>query len=105
MKLFTKEILKALPKMNETSELSSEEIKVPLKLFNPCGSGTWYITEYDPERNEAYGYVTGLGYDELGYISITELESVKLRFGLKIERDMHWNMKTTLKEVMDGTKR
>ena len=38
---------------------------------------------------------------ELGYFSLDELESVRGRFGLKIERDLHWDDTTTLKTVMD----
>ena len=104
MKLITKEILKRLPKLGDTAEKNSSEVKVPLKLFNPCGGESWFITEYDPESEIAFGYVTGVQFPELGYISIKELKSIRLKWGLTIERDMHWNMKTTLKEVMDGEK-
>ena len=97
MKLITKEILKLLPPLYSTSELESSEIKVPLKLFNPVGTGTWYITEYDKEKKIAFG----CSNRELGYISITELESVTLKYGLKIERDLYWDKNTTLKEVMN----
>ena len=105
MKLLTKEILAALPVLRATSEMSAENVKVPLKLFNPCGAQSWFITEYDPETREAFGYVTGMGSDELGYISMNEVESVRLPFGLKIERDMHWDMNNTLAQVMAGTKK
>ena len=101
MKLFTKAILKKLPRIGDTGEKDSSNIKVPVKFFNPCGSGTWYITEYNEEEKLAFGYVTGLGFDELGYISITELEQTKLKWNLKIERDMQWDSNNTLKSVMD----
>jgi glucose dehydrogenase len=60
------------------------------KFFDPAGSGTWYATEYDPETNICYGYVTGLAYDEWGYFSIDEMESLKRPFGLTIERDLYF---------------
>ena len=101
MKIFTKAILDALPKIGETSELSAENVKVPLKLFNPCGNQTWYITEFNPDTKEGFGYVTGMDFDELGYIDINELLALKLPMGLSIERDMHWNPNTTLKMVME----
>lgn len=104
MLLITKEILGKLPKLGATSELDAKDIKVPLKLFNPCGAQSWFITEYDSEEKLAFGYVTGMQFDELGYISISELESINLPFGLKIERDIHWNMNNTLREVMEKTK-
>lgn len=100
MKLLTKEILKALPGIGSMSEMKSEDVKVPLKLFNPCGSQSWFITEYNPETREAFGYVTGMETDELGYINMDELEALRLPFGLTIERDRHWNMGSTLAQVM-----
>ena len=106
MKLITKEILSKLPPLYTNSEKSMEEIKVPLKLFNPAGAGTWYITEYDPEEKLAFGFVN-LGdpeMAELGYVSILELENYRGPFGLGIERDMHFGYEHTLKEVFDTVK-
>ena len=34
----------------------------------------------------------------MGYVSIQELESVDVGFGLKIERDIHWEADKTLQE-------
>ena len=42
---------------------SQEHVKDPIviaKLFDPCGSATWYLTEYDPAEKIAFCYVTGL---------------------------------------------
>ena len=84
---------------NETKPAS--EVTVPVKLFNPCGAGTWYLTEYDPETKLAFGLCDlGMGFPELGYVSIQELKALHLPMGLSIERDLHWNPKTTLAEVM-----
>ena len=49
---------------------SQEHEKDPLviaKLFDPTGSATWYLTEYDPVEKIAFSYVTGLVQDEFGY--------------------------------------
>jgi len=100
MKLITKEILKKLPGLYANEDKETKDIKIPLKLFNPCGSQTWYITEYDEKEELAFGYVTGMGSDELGYVSIKELKSLRLPYGLSIERDMYWNGNTTLDEIM-----
>ena len=101
MKLFTKAILNALPQLYANDGKDASEVKVPLKLFNPCGAQTWYMTEYSPEKNLAYG-LCDLGYGgEMGYVSIDELESLKLPFGLKIERDICWDMNTKLSEVKE----
>lgn len=61
-----------------------------VKLFNPTGTGTWLLTELDPENPDIAFGLCDLGYPELGSVSITELESVRGPLGLGIERDLHW---------------
>ncbi|MHC5656337.1 DUF2958 domain-containing protein [Stappia sp. ICDLI1TA098] len=61
-----------------------------VKLFNPCGAGTWLLTEIDPENPDIAFGLCDLGYPELGSVSLEELQSVSLPFGLSIERDRHW---------------
>ena len=75
---------------------SQEHEKDPLviaKLFDPCGSATWYLTEYDPAEKIAFCYVVGLQVDEWGYSSLVELESIERPFGLTIERDLYFVQK------------
>lgn len=103
--LLPPEILALLPAIYANDGKPEEEVKVPLKLFNPTGAGTWYVTELDPETLEAFGYVTGLGENELGYISVEELKEVRLPMGLKIERDESWDPETTLAAVMKAEPR
>ena len=90
--LITKELEKRFKKVGDQSGASNPIVVA--KLFNPCGAGTWYLTEYDPETRIAFGYVTGLYEDEWGSISIDEIESVNLPFGLKIERDLYFKEQT-----------
>jgi hypothetical protein len=63
---------------------------VVVKFFNPMGSGTWLITEGELEDGEwlLYGYCI-ISEWEWGYVSLKELESIKLPFGLGIERDLY----------------
>ena len=61
-----------------------------VKFFNPGGAGTWYATEFDGKET-FFGYVAGLGGDELGYFSLSELQNYKGRMGLGIERDRHFS--------------
>ena len=64
---------------------------VQLKFFNPTGAQSWFLIEYSPEENLAFGWVDlGSEPPELGYFSITELECINLPFGLSIERDIHF---------------
>lgn len=66
-----------------------------VKYFTPDGAGTWLLTELDPnEPDVAYGLCDlGFGSPELGTVSISELESVKVGLGLKIERDIWFDPK------------
>ena len=100
MKLLTKEIEKRLIrnyKINK-DEAETVEHKVVLKLFNPTGIGTWYLTEYNPETKMAFG-LSCLQDKELGYVSLNEIQDFKGRFGLGIERDRWFESnKLTLEE-------
>ena len=88
MKLLTQTLKRRFAQVG--SQESTSDPVVIAKFFDPVGSATWYATEYDPERNICFGYVTGLGFDEWGSFSIDELESIKRPFGLGIERDIHF---------------
>ena len=69
------------------------EFKAVLKLFNPTGIGTWYLSELDPATNIAFGLCC-LHEEELGYVNLDELLGFKGQFGLGIERDRHFKPKT-----------
>ena len=103
MKLLTKEILKKLPALYTNEDKPAAEVTIPVKFFGG-GACTWYATEYDPEQRMFFGFVT-LGDPqnaELGYFSLDELESIRFPpFRLPVERDRHWDTKTTLQTVMD----
>jgi len=105
MKLFTQAILKKLPTVDETAETGISGLTVHLKLFNPCGAGTWYIYAYNPDEKLAMGFVNLNDPEmaELGYISITELEEYRGPLGLGIERDIHFDS-MPLQEIMDKVK-
>lgn len=70
-----------------------------VKFFNPVGAGTWLISEIEEDGDTLFGLCDlGMGFPELGSVSLSELESITLRFGLKIERDIHWSASKTLLE-------
>lgn len=69
--------------------LGSNNKTALIKLFDPNGSWTWYISEYDPESRVAYGLVDGFE-KEYGDFSMAEIVEVRGRFGLPIERDLWW---------------
>ena len=63
-----------------------------VKLFNPCGGATWLLTEIDPDDETVAWSLCdlGMGFPELGTVSLTELSAYRGRFGLGIERDLHF---------------
>ncbi len=91
MKLLTKAIIKRFEKLGR-QESKGMDATIVVKFFNPCGSWTWYATEYDPETRTFFGLVDGFDM-ELGSFSLDELESVKGPLGLGIERDRWFNEK------------
>ena len=64
-----------------------------VKLFYPAGAATWLLTELDPEDPDiAWGLCDlGMGCAEFGTVRLSELSSFRGRFGLGIERDIHWS--------------
>jgi hypothetical protein len=92
MKLLTKELEQRFAKIG--SQENGKDPIVVCKFFDPTGAATWLATEYDPATKEFFGFagLFGLkdsGTAEYGYFSLNELENVKGRFGLGIERDLH----------------
>lgn len=58
------------------------------KLFNPAGAATWLVTELDADGDTLFGLADlGFGFPEIGSFSLSELQSLRLPFGLTIERD------------------
>lgn len=65
-----------------------------VKLFTPDGGGTWFLTEFDPEEGLLFGLCDlGLGFPELGYVSLAELEELRGALGLPVEVDLYWGDK------------
>jgi len=90
MKLLTVELMEKLNK-------AGADGIVPLcKLFAPWGAGTWLITGI--EHGILYGFADlGMGCVEWGSIgTLGELEAIRGRFGLKIERDLFWTARADL---------
>jgi hypothetical protein len=63
-----------------------------VKLFDPCGAGTWLLTEIEPDEPDvAWGLCDlGVGCPEFGTVSLSELALLKGPLGLGIERDLHF---------------
>lgn len=63
-----------------------------IKLFTPDAGATWLLTEIDTRDGDlAFGLCDlGLGFPELGNVSLTELATVRGGLGLPVERDLHF---------------
>ena len=91
MKLLTEEIIskfEAHPFGSQDGKGLNAEVLV--KYFNPCGSGTWLITEAEREGDDwrLYGYCHIFEW-EWGYLLLSKLASLRLPFGLRVERDLY----------------
>jgi len=95
MQLLTKALHDKLLKNNNIED--QLKLKPVVKFFNPVGNGTWYLTSMD---KDGIGFgLCDLGFPELGYVSIKELQDVHVGFGLGIERDLHWKADKTLRDM------
>ena len=77
----------------------TETDHVPIvKLFDPCGAATWLISAIEPDDPDIlFGLCDlGLGFPELGSVRLSELESVRGRLGIGIERDLYFEGKYPL---------
>lgn len=75
---------------NGTVEQEIDHVPVA-KLFNPRGAATWILTEIMEDGDTLFGLCDlGFGSPELGYVSLAEIESIKLPVGFGIERDLYF---------------
>tara|TARA_Y100000816_G_C25720579_1_gene379965 strand:- start:14 stop:241 length:228 start_codon:yes stop_codon:yes gene_type:complete len=72
-----------------------------VKLFDPQGSGTWFLTELNPDTNVAFG-LCHITEAEIGYVDLDELQSYKGVFGLGIERDKFWPTGKSIAECREA---
>ena len=105
MKLLTKAIEAKFKASKRDEDTPTSERDVLVKFFDPCGRYTLYVTEAQPMGDdwELYGYcISPLGPDgdEWGYANLSELQAVRGRFGLGIERDIHFS--GTIGDVLKG---
>ena len=92
MKLTTKAILNKFKSHPLCSQSGKEmDAEVLVKYFNPCGSGTWLITEAEQQEDGdwlLYGYCHIFEW-EWGTVLLSELQNMRLPYGLTIERDIY----------------
>jgi len=104
MSLLTKTLMKTLPGRREQDGLGDEAI-AHAKFFTPDAQWTWYVLEAEVVPDdvaggydvEFFGFVVGQ-FAELGYFTLSQLQSVRGGLGLEVERD-RWFRPKRLSEV------
>jgi hypothetical protein len=87
-------------------DLADHDPAPVLKLFNPLGAGTWLATELAGDGDTLFGLADlGFGCPELGYFSLGEIVSIRLPFGLFIERDTDFTSVIPLSRWADVARR
>lgn len=103
---------KHTPSLYSQEELGENALSFA-HYFLPGSGADWYITEYNPAEDIAFGWAEIIpGCGEWGYVSISELEQLsvplvidlggeklKSKYELKVELDLHWNVRP-MREVL-----
>ena len=90
---------------DRTSEGDHDPAPV-VKFFNPLGAATWLATELYDDGDTLFGLADlGFGCPELGCFSLSELASLRLPFGLGIERDIGFSTTASLSVWADTARR
>lgn len=95
--LMTKALRKQIPKLGEQANVKDPIVYA--KFFTPDSNWTWYILEFDGV-DQMFAYVKGF-HNELGYVSLKELSSVRGPMGLYVERDRYFKP-TSLSKIKSG---
>src|SRR6266852_2663370 len=87
MKLLTDELRAKLPPLY--SQEAEADPMVYSKFFLSGTGWSWYVTEGGEQEGDFlfFGFVVGLE-SEFGYFLLSELESVRNKLGLEVERDI-----------------
>lgn len=101
MTLALKAKLMANWKQNALAEVTVDHFPV-FKAFTPDAGASWLITELAPDEDSLFGLCDlGLGEPELGYVSLSELQTVRGPMGLFIERDLHFKAMQPLSKYLE----
>ena len=103
MKLLTKALRE---KLLANGARPGADHRPPCKLFFPAGAATWLLTHLDLEAPDIAGCLAdlGMGHPELGSVRISELAAFRGRFGLGIERDLHFRPKFGIRTYAEAAR-
>jgi hypothetical protein len=103
---FTNEEWTRLVANGEASKHDTTDPVPVVKLFTPDAGATWLLSEIDPDDHDmAFGLCDlGLGCPELGYVSLSEIRSIRGRLKLPVEKDLHFRTTKPLSELADNAR-
>ena len=90
----TKERLNRIPKLYETEDVPLKHKRIHLHFF--IGGSDWYISEYDGD-DLFFGFVILNSDDQMaewGYVSFSELKSLKINGWLEVDCELEEFWKT-----------
>ena len=110
MKLITKAIANKLYEADQQFlETGKTSQPIVVKFFTPWGAASWFIVSGTPLSNingdpcepdyardwHLFGLCDlGMGFPELGYVLLSQLQEIRGQFGLTVERDMYYGAHT-----------
>ena len=105
-KLIPKEILQELIANEELSQMGMNRLDmVPvLRLFTPDAACTWVLVSGEEVEGDVilFGCCDlGLGFQEFGNVSLRELETVRGKQGLPVERDLYFRPTVSLHQMAE----
>ena len=95
-------LTKALKQQLLRNGLDQKDHQPVVKFFTPDAQCTWLISEMEEDGDTLFGLCDlGMGFPEMGNVSLTELTSVRGKMGLPIERDRHFIAEMALSGYAD----
>ena len=76
------------------------------KLFTPDAQCTWLLIAMadDGEERALALCDLGMGFPELGYVSLPELRTLRGKLGLPVERDFYWKPSGTVSQYVNAAR-
>jgi len=93
MRILTEDIIQKMPTL-----YSQEQVQDPvcvLKIFTPDNAWTWYVVEGQLQEDGDWIFFCKVvspacPEGELGYVLLSELQSIRGALGLPVERDLYF---------------
>jgi hypothetical protein len=96
-------LLRYVPQLYAQDGAGKDAIVFVKWFGGPC---TWLITEYDPAERIAFGWCDlGLGFPELGYVSLDEVQALTIPpITMRIERDLYFTPRPLRDAVTEASR-